>query len=99
MCVSEDVCGVNVCLHVCMCVSCVCACVCASVRVRMSARVFVVRHSLYLLSSALDLNMMIMVKFDWFSLVYQRPKPCGCVECWDTCTSSSHPLCKGTLQQ
>ena len=52
-----------------------------------------------LLASALNFHMVLVVKFDRFSLVYERSKPGGCVKCGDPCSSSPDTLHKGTLEE
>ena len=55
--------------------------------------VVAIEHTV-LLPSALNLHMMIMVKSDWFSLVYKCPKASGCVKCRDSCTPGTNTLNK-----
>ena len=52
-----------------------------------------------LLPSALNLHLMIMVKSDWFSFVYECSKASGCVKCRDSCTPGTNTLNKRTLEQ
>ena len=51
------------------------------------------------LPSALNLHMVIVVKSDWFSLVYKRPKASRCVEGRNSRTPSTNTLDKRTLEQ
>ena len=51
------------------------------------------------LPSALNLHMVIVVKSDWFSLVYKRPKASRCVEGRNSRTPGTNTLDKRTLEQ
>ena len=51
------------------------------------------------LPSALNLHMVIVVKSDWFSFVYKRPKASRCVEGRNSRTPSTNTLDKRTLEQ
>ena len=52
-----------------------------------------------LLPSALNFHMTFVVKFYWFSLVYERSKPSGCVKSGNPCSSGPDTLHKRALEQ